>query len=53
MKYDFDVFISYNWKDEKFVNILVEILKKHNISFFLDKTELKLFDKLSSALKKI
>jgi len=52
MKYDFDVFISYNWKDEKFVNILVEILKKHNISFFLDKTELKLFDKLSSALKK-
>jgi len=52
MKTSFDVFISYNWKDEKFVKILVEVLEKHNISFFLDKTELKLYDKLSTTLKK-
>ena len=47
----FDVFISYSWKDEEFVKLLCEVLKSHNVTFFLDKSDLKIYDKFTSALK--
>lgn len=47
----FDVFISYNWNDEKFVDLIINQLKENDIKFFQDKTNLKLYDKLDSTLK--
>ncbi len=52
MDKQFDVFISYSWKDEKFVEVLAEVLTLNGITVFLDKSELKIYDKLTSTLKK-
>lgn len=51
MSNKFDVFISYNWNDEKFVDLIISQLEKNNIKFFQDKTNLKLYDKLDTTLK--
>ncbi len=51
MSNKFDVFISYNWKDENFVDLIINQLEKNNIKFFLDKVELKLYDKIDNTLK--
>lgn len=51
MDYKYDCFVSYNWKDEKFVEELIQLLEKNALTYFLDKTELKLYDKLDSTIK--
>lgn len=52
MNKQFDVFISYSWKDEEFVKVLAEVLTLNGITIFLDKSDLKIYDKLTSTLKK-
>jgi outer membrane protein assembly factor BamB len=47
----YDVFISYNWNDQKLVDLIGSQLEKNNIEFFQDKTNLKLYDKLDTTLK--
>lgn len=47
----YDVFISYNWNDEKLVNFIISEFDKNDISYFLDKSNLKLYDKLNTTLK--
>ncbi|XOB63506.1 toll/interleukin-1 receptor domain-containing protein [Campylobacterota bacterium DY0563] len=47
----YDVFISYNWNDEKLVDLIGRELKRNNIEFFRDNTNLKLYDKLDTTLK--
>ena len=52
MENKYDVFISYNWNDEKLVNIIIKELERNKISFFLDRVNLQLYDKLDITLKK-
>jgi len=52
MEFKYDVFISYNWKDSSFVDSLKDFLTLNSIKCFLDKSELKIYDKLDSKLKK-
>lgn len=47
----YDVFISYNRNDEKLVDLIGRELKKNNINFFRDNTNLKLYEKLNTTLK--
>lgn len=51
MKNNFDVFISYNWHDKKLVDLIGKELKRNDIKFFRDNTNLKLYDKLDTTLK--
>lgn len=47
----YDVFISYNWNDQKLVDLIGRELKRNNIKFFRDNTNLKLYEKLDITLK--
>jgi hypothetical protein len=48
----YDVFISYNRKDDAFVNFLEQSLELSGLRCFRDRTGLGIYDKLDAALKR-
>jgi hypothetical protein len=50
MNWEYDVFISYNWKDEEFVDFLEASLQASGLTCFRDRSGLNLYDKLDASL---